>query len=611
MNVEELRRELARLDGICAKVNLPEERKWMSSWIVSDRSDAHLLFLPVAVDPLDVPAGSPTSAAHANWLKHFSTARSRHAQHWFESAQQQAAAGDEWAAYLGLWRAAREDSNHTETKRVLGTLLAALNVKGKPRPVTTVHPKFKWPGGSYSRMETANFKITSRTDAVRTQQIAAQLETFYALWTQSFYPLWAAPGVTAQRIAGRNTSWQRKQQVDVVLCKNREDYLNTLGVAEANIGVSVGYYDPDSQMSFFYPDESLNATLYHELTHQLLAEVSQLRGTNQAGDKSHFWLIEAVALYMESLTPDQNHWRLGGWLAPRMQGARYRALHNGYWLEPKELDSIGLAGWKEREDIARVYTHVAGLAHFFMDRRLSPADNETSAADSSTSVASAERRLNEFDAEASRAAFFASLIAVYRGDKPTEKLWQLAGNEHAQSDYVHFLLVRDRHVETLSQPGRSSDAVTELVLSRSRLSQSSWQTIGQFKQLNWLEVSNSNASPHDLRWLKDLVGLERLSLEGVEIDQQLLADVSMLPKLKELDLTQCKVDDSMLQPLKKCTGLETLWLGGTRVGAESLAWIRTLPKLQFVALENTSIDAEQAKTLNEQLRQRSSSQQRK
>ncbi len=258
----------------------------MSSWIVSDRSDAHLLFLPIAADPLEVPASSPTATAHGNWLKHFSLARHRHAQHWFEKAQQQSTNGDEWAAYLNLWRASREDSAHPETKRVLGTLLTALNVKGKPRPVTTVHPKFNWPSGSYSRMETTNFKITSRVDAAKTQRIAAQLESFFALWTQSFYPLWAAPGVTSQRLAGRNTNWQRKQQVDVVLCKDREDYLKTLGVAESNIGVSVGYYSPEAQLSFFYLTTTCKATLYHELTHQLLAEVSQLKGTAQARQKS-------------------------------------------------------------------------------------------------------------------------------------------------------------------------------------------------------------------------------------------------------------------------------------------------------------------------------------
>ncbi len=246
----QFQQELERLDGICAKLKLEAERKLMNGWLVSDVSDARVLFLPVTSDPLPLPASSPAAAAHASWLKHFSAARARHAQHWFETAQQQATAGDEWAAYRSLWRAAREDSSHAETKRALGTLLPALQVRGKPRPVTTVHPQFKWPAGSYSRMETTNFKITSRADAQQTQRIAARLEAFYALWTQAFYPLWAPPGVAAERLAGRGSNWQRRQQVDVVLCKDREDYLQTLGVAESNIGVSVGFYSPEARLSF-------------------------------------------------------------------------------------------------------------------------------------------------------------------------------------------------------------------------------------------------------------------------------------------------------------------------------------------------------------------------
>lgn len=580
------RQELTRLDAICAKLDLVDERKLMAKWFVSDKSDAHLLYLPIDPDPLNVKASAPTAGAHANWLKHFSAARTRHAQHWFESANQQATAGDEWSAYNNLWRAAREDSQHPETKRVLGTLATALNVRGKPRPVTTVHPKFGWPNGSYSRMETANFKITSRAEPGETQRIAAQLEAFYVLWTQAFYPLWAAPGVTTQRLNGRNTSWQRKHQMEVVLCKNREDYLKTLGVAESNIGVSVGYYSPEAQMSFFYPDESLDATLYHELTHQLISEVSQLKGTDQPGEKNHFWLIEAVSLYMESLVQVEHHWRLGGWLAERMQGARYRAVHDGYWVEPKELDAIGFSAWKEREDISRLYVQSSGLAHFFMDRRLPRPSDETSSSDSSSdsSVKDAEQRLDSFDAEASRVAFFSALIAAYRGDKPLDNFWQLAGEQHAQQDYLNFQLVRDRHIQSLGSDSSQFASTRELVLTRSRLSSSSWQTIGQFKQLNWLDLSNSNATANDLRWLKEMTKLQRLSLEGIAIDQTLLADISQLPQLKELDLSMCNVDDQMLTALKNCKRLETLFLtGNNRVSSATVESLEKMPGMKFIA----------------------------
>lgn len=601
--------ELARLDGICAKLDLVEERKLMSKWMVANSTDAHLLFLPIDADPLSARAAAAASnSAHANWLKHFTAARSKYAQHWYELSQGSSAAGDEWAAYNSLWRAAREDSSHAETKRVLGTLLTALNVKGKPRPVATIHPKFGWPAGSYSRMETANFKISSRADAAETQKIAVKLEAFYALWTQAFYPLWAAPGITTQRLSGRSTNWQRRQQVDVVLCKNRDDYLKTLGVAESNIGVSVGYYSPEAQMSFFYPDASLDATLYHELTHQLLAEASQLKGTSQAGDKTHFWLIEAVALYMESLVEADHHWRLGGWLAPRMQGARYRALHDGYWIEPKELDGLGASALKERDDIARVYTHAAGMAHFFMDRRLPPVDNETAATDTDSSTgndsaSAAEKRLNTFKAEDARAAFFASLIAAYRGDTPPDQFWHIAGDEHAHQDYLHFQIVRDRHIDALKGSQFPALSTKELVLARSRLIAASWQAIGQFKQLTWLDLSSSNAVAADLKWLKELSRLERLSLELVDIDRELITEISKLPRLKELDLSGCKLADEMLVPLKHCTQLETLWLSGNAgITSTGIAELAKLPKLKFVALDDTSVSAEEEKALNERLK---------
>jgi Leucine-rich repeat (LRR) protein len=296
-------------------------------------------------------------------------------------------------------------------------------------------------------------------------------------------------------------------------------------------------------------------------------------------------------------------------LAPRMQGARYRALHDGYWIDPDELDSLSMSALKVREDIARIYTHSAGMAHLFMDRRLPRIDNETASSDEASPAVNEDpaiaslKRLDSFDSEASRAAFFASLIAAYRGDNPPKELWQLAGDENAQQDYLHFQLVRDRHIDSLKHMPLDALAIKELVLTRSRLNAPSWRTVGRFKQLTWLDVSNTNAKSDDLRWLKELTGLERLSLEGVAIDRELIEDVSKLPTLRELDLSSCKLEDDMLLPLKQCTQLETLWLSGnTRLTSASLAGLEKLPKLKSVALDHTSITTAEDKAFNERLK---------
>ncbi len=55
----QFQQELERLDGICAKLKLEAERKLMNGWLVSDVSDARVLFLPVTSDPLPLPASSP------------------------------------------------------------------------------------------------------------------------------------------------------------------------------------------------------------------------------------------------------------------------------------------------------------------------------------------------------------------------------------------------------------------------------------------------------------------------------------------------------------------------------------------------------------------------
>lgn len=643
-------RELARLDGVCAQLGLVAERDVMRQWHVNEPTDAHLLFLPVQFDPLanvneralvenrranhpddDAATSSSSTAAlhasHDDWLKHFVTARQRHAAFWFEEAKRRSAAGDEWSAYNNLWRTLREDDEHAEAKRVLGPMVASLTIRNQPRTSLAAHPTFAWPAGSFSRLETANFKIVSHADAATTQAIARQLEHFHALWTQVFYPLWAPPNVTTARFSGRNATWSRRQTFDVVLCKDRADYLKVLGADEANIGVSVGYYNPDSQTSFFYPNEQLTATLYHEVTHQLLAEASVLKGNNRAGSENDFWIVEAVALYVESLTNHNYHWRVGGWLAPRMQAARYRALHDGYWSDWDSFTAGSMDVWKSDPDISKRYTHAAGLAHFFLDKRLpadeseenlhDPADAASLPGISSSShddrsdeaaVQKAEAQLASYDAEASRVAFFAALASVYQSKRPSQKLKEFLGGDDAQRSYVHFLLARDRHLKsTLGETINLTEDVAnvrELVLTRSQLSHSSWKLVGAFSNVQWLDVSFSNVEAADLSWLANFEQLERLSLEGIGVDAGTLRMISELPRLKELDLSHCKIDDADFRALGRPARLETLWLSGTEIGEASAAAIEGMPKLSFVALHDTRLESSRAEQLSRRIEDR-------
>ena len=64
--------------------------------------------------------------------------------------------------------------------------------------------------------------------------------------------------------------------------------------------MSLGIYiDTADTVYFFYDAERHDTTLNHEGTHQLFQEVRP--GAIKAGLKNNFWIVEAVACYMESL----------------------------------------------------------------------------------------------------------------------------------------------------------------------------------------------------------------------------------------------------------------------------------------------------------------------
>ena len=52
--------------------------------------------------------------------------------------------------------------------------------------------------------------------------------------------------------------------------------------------------------------------------------------------------------------------------------------------------------------------------------------------------------------------------------------------------------------------------------------------------LEWLDVSFSNATTTDLKSLGRFKAIERLSVEGTAVDNQLLDSIRLLPKLSEL-----------------------------------------------------------------------------
>ncbi len=557
LDVSGMQAELDRLAEVCEKLQLNPEAAICKRWLPPERPDQLLLFLPV-----EPPVENPANRNQSAWVKHFQTARERHAAYWFQACREAAESGDDLTAYRRLWRTLRENPEHAEARRILGRLATSCTARPQIRRSSGKHPTFGWPGNSYTRVESPHFYLTSRASTPQTIALAIKLEEFYALWSQFFFPIWSPPGLLKAKLDGKSGQFETQRQIKVVFLRDRADYIETLGVKEENIGVSVGYYDPQSETSYFFPDAGLEATFFHELTHQLLAEATQIDLVNDVGAAGSFWLLEGIALYMESLWRGAGYWTLGGCESPRLQTARYRTLRDGYWVPWAEFNGGSKDIWKADANIAKLYTQAAGLTHAVLD--------------------GGDAR---FNSEQRHQKLLQALVSIYQGAPDTASLSDILGQDTMQEKYAQWLTVTDAQIANL----RSDRPLTELVLAASELTAHSWHQVTQHTDLQWLDVSFANAKSDDLKAIGNLKNLERLSLEGTAVDGQLLDALGQLSKLNELDLTGCNITDDDLAKLARHSQLTTLWLGKTQVTDKSLATFASMPKLSFVEISETAI----------------------
>ncbi|MCR9295155.1 MAG: hypothetical protein NXI32_20750 [bacterium] len=561
LDAREFAAELERLAEICDRLGLKEQALLSRKWLPPTRDDRQLYYLPDSENWEMRSQANGESAELSSWQRHFRSARERYASHLYGNLLTQAKS-DETAAYRLAWQTLAQDPNHESARQLLGELASVRDVRPRLVRGRQTLTDFGWPAGSYSQLTTPHFTLLTKADAADSLLIARQLEEFYLLWSQVFYPLWAPPGLLTDRVQGRYKPWPRHDRMRVVLLANRQEYLQVLGVGEENIGVSVGYYNPSAKTSFFYPAENLQATLFHELTHQLLLEATSIDARAEAGVDSGIWMLEGIALYIESFRQWGSYWSLGGWESPRMQTARYRAVRDGYWPLWSEFTSAGGEVWKADPAIARLYTHAAGLTHAFMNR---------------LGDGASER-------------FIQSLVGIYQQQNKSEKLLEFLGEteEKAKLAYQQLMVVTEVDVANLL---KSAAPVQDLVLSGSQLSRNSWESLRALDELHWLDVSFSNFSDADLQAVHSLRELRRLSLEGTAVTgQQALPVAARLPHLQELDLSGCQVADRDLLVLRDNTSIKTLWLTNTAITNAALEILGSLKGLQSCDVQGSQID---------------------
>jgi len=405
--VERYANQLGDLADWCDQRGLAEQAEKTRAWLhPKDPNRLYVTRLPSEMGRPALPADAPADVVE--WDHRLARLQRDQANALYELAQR-AIRGRRASLALDLVLAAlHENPDHEACRRVLGYQ----SYRGGWHTVWQVrklrngevwHDRFGWlPKSHVSRYENGERYdrgrwITAEEDArlrddlhrdgwdvesehyvVRTNHsleagvtLVAQLEKLYRVWKELFIRYYATQEQVAALFSGRGPSSPiRLNRHSVYYYRNRDEYHRALRSSFPGIEISVGIYVENAagrgrgRAYFFAGEDADLRTLFHEATHQLFAESRPVSST--VGRRHNFWIVEGIALYMESLRDEDGYHVLGGFDDVRMEAARFRLIHDGFYVPFHEFTTYGMQRVQTDPRIATLYSQAAGMTHFLI-----------------------------------------------------------------------------------------------------------------------------------------------------------------------------------------------------------------------------------------------------
>jgi hypothetical protein len=214
-------------------------------------------------------------------------------------------------------------------------------------------------------VETEHYAIHTDSSQEAGVALGQKLEQLYLLWSQLFICYYASENDVIALFDGRARTQGQMPRHQIVYFRDRQEYLASLKPMMPNIDISIGVYMDNTRTAYFYPDpKGDDRTLYHEATHQLFHESRPV--SPKVGKLANFWIIEGIAMYMESLKVRDGFYELGGFDDQRMIAARYRLLNDHFYVPLAELVGYNMEKLQKDPRIATLYSQSAGLTHFLI-----------------------------------------------------------------------------------------------------------------------------------------------------------------------------------------------------------------------------------------------------
>ncbi|HZZ27511.1 MAG TPA: hypothetical protein VFE46_05835 [Pirellulales bacterium] len=304
-------------------------------------------------------------------------------------------------------------------------------------------------------IESDHYSVVTNNSLESGAQLAAHLEVLYQVWRQAFVGYYATPAqvehwfaAAIQPPAASPTAAHPTDEPQptasptssggeyfispttegvgshklhqVLYFHDRQQYIEALHPSQPQIQLSIGFYSDNSRTAYFFAsDDPYPGTLYHEATHQLFRETPP--ATVDPGRKNNFWIVESIAVYMESFAEHRllegesygSYITVGGKDAGRASLAHVHVVDDGFYVPLRELASLSMLDFQHQPQIKSIYSQIAGQALFFMHA----------------------------DGARYRPALMNYLLAVYTGRASPDTLERLTGQKFEQLDqqYRQFM----------------------------------------------------------------------------------------------------------------------------------------------------------------------------
>jgi hypothetical protein len=410
--------------------------------------DPYKLFIPVLpkeVGPPKLPENAPLIVVQ--WHRHWWKLRQDYAAAAFDLARRAVRARPSLAYMLAI-RAIRADPDNAAVRKLFGyqesgnlwcTAYEVQQLRDK-----VWHEKFGWLPKVHVRryeqgerrhngrwisaeadarvhgdirsgwdIDTEHYRIRTNHSIEAAVQLGTKLEQLYRIWQQIFVRYYASEDQVIALFDGRaQHQANRPKLLQIAYFRDRGDYNRTLEPMMPNIGVSIGVYIEQTQTAYFFAGEDADErTLYHEATHQLFHQSRPV--SSEVGRRANFWIVEGIAMFMESLREENGYYVLGGADDVRVYAARYRLVKDNFYVPLGEVSAYGMARVQADPKIAMLYSEMAGLTSFLIF----------------------------YDEGRYRDALVAFLGGVYNGNGDPNLLSTLVGADYSQLDkqYREFI----------------------------------------------------------------------------------------------------------------------------------------------------------------------------